>query len=138
MFNQSCIDCKGVVNGTALIDGCGYCLDINSPDFYAECPYDSLIYIPSAFSPNGDATNDLFQIFSKSGTLNRIVSYRIFDRWGSLIYQRLNFDPYGRGNWWDGTLSNSTANQSVFTYLFEVEFSNGFVKTFKGDITLMK
>ena len=137
-FNQTCIDCNGVLNGNALVDGCGVCLDPNDADFAESCPYRSLIFIPDAFSPNGDATNDRFLVFGKEGYLRKIVSYRIFDRWGSLIYQKFDFDISRREFYWDGNVGDKASDQSVFVYQIEIEFIDGEVMLFKGNLSVVK
>ena len=53
---------------------------------------ESDIYYPNAFSPNGDGTNDYFTIFSKK-SIENIQTLKIFNRWGSLVFERDNFSP---------------------------------------------
>jgi len=81
-------------------------------------------YIPTAFSPNGDAVNDVFRPFAQD---DRIVSLsmKIYDRWGGL----LSF-----GTTWDG----GVAAPGVYVYLIDVVFSDGTVKTLTGDVSLMR
>ena len=37
---------------------------------------------------------------------------------------------------WDGTFRNKPVNSGVYVYMFEVEFFDGLVEIFKGDITV--
>ena len=55
-----------------------------------------LVFVPNAFSPDGDGINDLF-IPSIVGNDERIHVFQVFDRWGELIYETNNMQ---RG--WDG------------------------------------
>ncbi|MEM9992469.1 MAG: gliding motility-associated C-terminal domain-containing protein, partial [Bacteroidota bacterium] len=41
------------------------------------------VYVPNAFSPNGDGVNDLFEASIGQGEAEQL---RIFDRWGNLVY----------------------------------------------------
>ena len=55
-----------------------------------------LVFVPNAFSPDGDGINDLF-IPSIVGNDERIHVFQVFDRWGEMIYETNNMQ---RG--WDG------------------------------------
>lgn len=97
---------------------------------------DIRIFVPNAFSPNGDLTNDLFELITNSNDL-KIVNYFIFDRWGELVYsiQNSNIQDYKA---WDGTFKGEKANPGVYTYYILLEDASGLQKTLKGDITLIR
>ncbi|MCO6489242.1 MAG: gliding motility-associated C-terminal domain-containing protein [Phaeodactylibacter sp.] len=44
------------------------------------------IYIPNAFSPNGDGRNDHFGIFAHPGTVSEVLEFKVFNRYGGLVY----------------------------------------------------
>ncbi|MFK7772850.1 MAG: gliding motility-associated C-terminal domain-containing protein, partial [Saprospiraceae bacterium] len=96
------------------------------------------VYIPNAFSPNGDSQNDKITIFGNAELIEEVQIFRIFDRWGELVYQEENFQPNDPGNGWDGNLNGKPLNPAVFVYFAEVRFIDGSVKQFKGDITLVR
>jgi hypothetical protein len=65
----------------------------------------------------------------------------VFNRWGELVHERENFQPvientvdYG----WDGKFKGEELNPAVFVYLAEVEFIDGRVEIYKGDVSLVK
>jgi gliding motility-associated-like protein len=94
------------------------------------------IYIPNSFSPNDDGKNDIFTAFGKDGFF-QIKLMRIFDRWGTLLYENANFLPNAiNQSGWDGTYKKQPALQSVYTYYIVVKFINDEEKVFKGDVTL--
>lgn len=95
------------------------------------------IYIPNSFSPNGDGTNDFFVVFGNP-SVRKINSYRIFDRWGDLIYENYNLDPNTNMGYWDGNFKGNPMNPAVFVYVVEVEYINGAKKVFSGDVTLWR
>lgn len=95
------------------------------------------VYIPNAFSPNGDGTNDFFYIFAGRG-VRRVIDFKIFDRWGELIYAAQNFQPNTIKNSWNGTFKDQAMNPAVFVYFAEVEFIDNEVILYKGDVTLLK
>ncbi len=75
------------------------------------------LYIPNAFSPNGDGINDDFRGFPAC----EISNYQqfVFDRWGNLIFQ--NNLP---GTGWDGDIRGIKAQQGVFGYRIEFDYLN--------------
>jgi gliding motility-associated-like protein len=95
------------------------------------------VYLPTAFSPNGDGNNEIFYIQSGSDAV-LIKSFQVFNRWGESVFEVYNAptnDPlYG----WDGNYRGEEYNSAVFTWFAEVEFLDGEIVLFKGDVLLMK
>ncbi|MEL6635568.1 MAG: gliding motility-associated C-terminal domain-containing protein [Bacteroidota bacterium] len=97
----------------------------------------SLIYVPSAFSPDGDGQNDWLEIFTSSG-VQRINRFLIFNRWGAVVHEARDFLPGDpRGNW-DGSFRGEPLNPAVFVYMAEVELLGGETRIFDGSITLVR
>ncbi|MCG8326972.1 MAG: gliding motility-associated C-terminal domain-containing protein, partial [Chitinophagales bacterium] len=95
------------------------------------------VYIPSAFSPNGDGVNDFFTIYA-GPEVAQIRKLLIFDRWGASVFKAENFQPNEEQFGWDGFFRGEMLNPGVWTYWTEVEFIDGFVKLYKGDVTIIK
>jgi gliding motility-associated-like protein len=95
------------------------------------------IYAPNVFSPNEDGKNDLFRIFGGSSVSN-IKSFLIFNRWGETMYEIYNMSPNDVSQGWDGYHRGKKLNPAVFTWFAEVEFTDGSVEIYEGDVTLMK
>lgn len=108
------------------------------------------IYVPTAFSPdNGDGVNDVIMIYS-ARNVSEVRVWRIFDRWGELVFERNNFQPNDPAFGWNGLWRNALQgkrkeedratmmNAQVFVYYAEVEFIDGEVKQFRGDFSLIK
>lgn len=74
---------------------------------------DCRIFLPNAFSPNGDGVNDDIRLFSDCAITN--IETSVFDRWGNLIYR-------GRGQeaLWDGNHHQSEAPDGI--YLLKVDY----------------
>ncbi len=89
------------------------------------------IFVPTAFSPNGDGTNDLFKL--ENVRFEQLVFLRIFNRWGQLI-----FETIGSQKGWDGTYKNIPADAG--TYFFTARLTDPFGKQIdlKGDIILIR
>jgi gliding motility-associated-like protein len=95
------------------------------------------IFIPNVFSPNGDGINDYFTIFSAPGAL-KIKSLRIFDRWGDMVFENLDFEPNITSLGWDGTFRGMKSTSHVFAFYAEIIWADGLEEVIKGDITIAR
>ena len=92
------------------------------------------VYIPNAFSPNGDNLNDIFYIHGpESGVVN---SLRIFDRWGEQVFLSTNGTTGDPSHGWNGTFNGERAAGGVYVYLAEITI-NGVSETRQGGITVI-
>ena len=96
------------------------------------------VFIPNIFSPNGDGDNDVFLVFAKPGSVEKVRSFLVFSRWGETVYEYYNFDPNDPAYGWDGFHRGEPMNPAVFAYFAEVEFIDGRVEFFEGDVTLVR
>ena len=95
------------------------------------------IYIPNAFTPNGDGTNDFFTIFGgKSG--RKIQLLRIYNRWGALLFEGQDMDLGDVSQGWDGTFKGERLQPDVFAFYALIEFLDDEVILFEGDLTILK
>ena len=95
------------------------------------------IFIPNAFTPNGDNINDVFMVYSGHG-VSQITRMIVYDRWGELVFEGKNFQPNDPAFGWDGTFRGQPLNPAVFVYYVEVEFVDGVRIPYKGDVTLIR
>ncbi|MEM9819478.1 MAG: gliding motility-associated C-terminal domain-containing protein [Bacteroidota bacterium] len=95
------------------------------------------VYIPNAFSHNADGTNDYFYVFAGEG-VRRVLRFKIFDRWGEVVFAAENVEPNTFKHGWDGTFKGQAMNPGVFVYFAEVEFIDNEVIFYEGDVTLLK
>ena len=96
------------------------------------------LYFPTAFSPGGDGVNDRWIPFAKSTLVRSIPSIRIYDRWGNAVFSAENLSPNDAAAGWDGTLRGRLMNPAVFIFSAQVEFADGRVEAFKGEIVLVR
>jgi len=94
------------------------------------------VYIPNAFSPNGDGVNDLL-VIEDGGDVVEVLSFRIFNRWGALMHEDRNFDSNNRRHAWDGKYKGQRVNKGVYVYMAEILFRNGETILLSGDITVL-
>jgi len=82
-------------------------------DFLADIiRIDGRVWIPNAFTPNGDKDNELFEISGNSCLEDPV--FVIFDSWGNEIFR--SEDPFHE--FWDGTFKGKPVPQDVYTYRF--------------------
>jgi gliding motility-associated-like protein len=102
--------------------------NIVSTSNYAEVIPPVSIFIPNAFTPNGDGINDDFGVKGE-GIQN--FKMLIYNRWGEVIYSSTN-----PGEHWDGKVNNEPVENGV--YVYEV-FAKGYGKHPKtGSVTLLR
>ena len=89
-----------------------------------------ILDIPNAFSPNGDGNNDIIYIH---GFGIEQMTWRIYDRWGNLVFASTN-----QTEGWNGLLNGKPLAQDVYHYTLQVEFSTKEKLLKKGDITLLR
>lgn len=95
------------------------------------------IYIPNAFSPNGDGDNDILLI-QGGKDVARIRQFRLFNRWGENVFAAQNFQPNDPIFGWDGKFGGQPLNNGVFVYFIEIDYIDGRTEILKGDVTLMR
>jgi gliding motility-associated-like protein len=96
----------------------------------------SQVFIPNGFTPDGDGINDIVMVRARG--ISKVRYFRIFNRWGEMVFERYNFQPNDPANGWDGKIKGQESGPAVYVYLAEVECSNGTPFTYKGNITLIK
>lgn len=92
------------------------------------------LFVPNAFSPNGDQVNDVFSIYGDPD-LVAITSLRIVDRWGALLYQGESLIP---GEGWDGNIKSKPASMGVYAYTAQILMSDNKKGTLHGMLTLVR
>ena len=95
----------------------------------------SNLFIPNTFSPNGDGNNDVF--YPRGVGLSRVKFLRVYNRWGQVVFERMNFDVNDAASGWDGTFKGRKASPDVYIYQAEVVCGNGEVITINGNISLI-
>jgi len=93
------------------------------------------VYIPSAFSPNGDGINDIFTIHTGSG-ITTIQALKIFNRWGDLVFQANDIPSNSEAYGWDGTFHNQPLKNGVFIYFAEIMMPDERTEKVVGEIVI--
>ncbi len=106
-------------------------------DMLVKVVRDYQVYIPNAFTPNGDGANDFFMIFAGTDVA-KIHRFEIYTRWGEPVYRAVDFPPNNPAYGWDGTFRGQPLNLGYFTYYAEIEFVDGEVVLFKDGAHLIR
>jgi gliding motility-associated-like protein len=93
------------------------------------------VYIPNAFTPNGDGINDKFMPYASGDFYNADFQMRIFDRWGNKL---LFTGDINQG--WDGIYKNELCERDVYVYsiIFTSKEDGSVSAKFKGIVTLVQ
>ena len=89
------------------------------------------VYIPNAFSPNGDGVNDYFAVY---GTTLQSVGMTVFNRWGEKVFDS------GTSQWatWDGTYKSVLQPPGVYVYYVRLVYLDGSQEAKEGSVTLIR
>ncbi len=114
-----------VVTGTV-----GSCVITDSITVGVYTNDETAIFIPNAFSPNGDGTNDCLRVLNKANFTS--YYFAIYNRWGQRVFEADSPDKC-----WDGNFNNQPVLLDVYYYFLKAETRCG--KVFKkGDITVIR
>jgi gliding motility-associated-like protein len=79
---------------------------------------DSTLFVPNAFTPNGDGLNDVFKVVYSEDNITSF-SMRIFDRWGELVFESTDIT---KG--WDGKIKNKLAPTGTYVWIITYQTSS--------------
>jgi gliding motility-associated-like protein len=140
--NLSCNNCpvpvatvKKDITYHAFIRNIYNCTAIDSVTIHTFCE-GSQVFIPNAFTPDGDGVNDILMVRAKG--VETVRSFRIFTRWGELVFEKTNFPPNTPAFGWDGKIKGKTGAAEVYVYTAEVTCDNLQTYTYKGNISILK
>jgi gliding motility-associated-like protein len=97
------------------------------------------VYVPTAFSPNGDANgNDLLIVHGKGRQVRNIAVFRVFDRWGELLYEDANFAVNDNARGWDGRFRGQPCDAGTYVWQLEAVYQDGFRELLSGSVQLLR
>jgi gliding motility-associated-like protein len=89
------------------------------------------IFLPKAFTPNGDGQNDEFFI-SNPYAIPEVLDFEVLDAWGATMFYTTNkFEK------WDGTFGGKTLNPGVYVWKVRFQCKNDIKSNF-GSVTIIK
>lgn len=138
----SCTECLGPVasmtmNTTYYIDVASDkgCRNSDSVRILLYCD-NSMVFLPNVFTPNGDGQNDIF--YPRGMGIKTIKSFRVYNRWGEMMFEREDVGLNDAANGWDGSHKGDNPRPDVYVYVIEGVCYTGEDVHIKGDVTLVK
>lgn len=133
------LDCPTCQNPTAtpsvtttyiltVTDSLG-CTDTDTVTVFVDIQCGDL-FLPTAFSPNGDGENDVYCVRSNC---IKTMQFEIYNRWGELVFTTTDPEIC-----WDGMWRDKPCEAAVFTFFLRGEMLDGSSIDQQGNITLMK
>lgn len=113
-----------VVTGTDA----NHCKAIDS--VLVQVDFESYVFVPSAFTPNGDGRNDVIRPVPACGF--RVLYWEIYNRWGEKVFQSWN------STGWNGSYKGLPADIGTYFYFLKGETRDGKHSELKGEISLIK
>lgn len=95
------------------------------------------VFAPNIFAPQSHDGNERFVLYG-GPDVDEIALLRVFNRWGTLVFENRNFAPNDTSAGWDGNLRGRPAESSVYIWHAEIRFRDGMTETFRGDVTLVR
>jgi gliding motility-associated-like protein len=92
--------------------------------------FDTDVFIPNTFTPNGDGYND--KMFARGHKLSKVY-FAIYNRWGEKVFETNDINEG-----WDGNFKGRPADVGVFGYYVRITCVNGEETFKKGNITLIR
>jgi len=89
------------------------------------------IFIPNAFSPNGDGVNETLSPFFDP-SLYQLLQFQVFDRWGNNVFKCNDQCT------WDGMNSGEPSPAGVYVFVMHIQDENGDISETSGDLTLVR
>lgn len=138
----SCNNCPGpvaTINNTILykleVETIYGCIATDTVGYTVLCQKDQ-VFIPNAFSPDGDGVNDILMVRGKG--VSTVKSFRIFNRYGQVVFEKQNFSANDPSAGWDGRVNGVPASPDVYVFTAEVLCTAGANYTYKGNIALFR
>ncbi len=101
---------------------------------YSDCQQ---YYLPTAFSPNGDGTNDRF-FPQDNGDVLRVYRFAVFDRWGELLFETDELPTNLPQRGWDGQYRDRPAPPGAYLWMMDADFRSGKREVETGSVQLIR
>lgn len=92
--------------------------------------------VPTGFTPNGDGQNDRLIVHGLPGV--QVLSFQVFDRWGEMVYEALDFPVNDTTLGWGGDFKGQPVNGGVYLWQAAVRLPDGEVDKYSGATNLLR
>jgi len=111
------------------------CMADDEVTVFVQCD-NSTLYFANTFTPNGDGNNDRF--YPQGKGISEVKRFRIFNRWGELVFEAQNISLNNELQGWDGTYKGTPLTPDVYVYIVDAVCTTGEPMQLKGDISLIR
>ena len=115
-----------------LKEGCSGYLEIR-----VRVDKSGLVYVPNAYSLNGDGINESFQVYDPLGLVDHIISFEVFDRRGTLVYKKEGFEANEALSDF-GEITQDVMAPYVLMSVLKIKMREGRTRKYVSDITIIK
>lgn len=130
----SCITCPNPIASptitttyyVTIIDSAG-CSKTDTVTIDVEC---GNLFVPDAFSPNGDGKNDYLYV---RDACIKTMDFVIYDRWGNKVFETNDINMG-----WDGTYNGKPMNTGTYVYYVKATMYDGTTAEQKGNVALVR
>lgn len=118
---------------TVTVTGDNLCQSTATVDvfFISDQCVEPYIFVPKAFTPNGDENNDYFIV---RGVNIKDLYFVVWNRWGEKMFETEDVNSKG----WDGSFNGKELTPDAYSWYVKVTCGNGSTYVKKGDVTLLK
>lgn len=88
------------------------------------------LFVPTAFTPNGDGENDVFYV---RGSNIVDISYNIYNQWGEMVFASTD-----QQNGWNGTQNGKAVQNGNYVYCLSIKMLDGSEKQVAGRVTVLR
>lgn len=90
------------------------------------------LYVPNAFTPNGDGKNDFFRVIAPG--ISKIEIFRVYNRWGQMVLEAPATHSFG----WDGSYNGKPLASGTFVWMVQAVDYTGVRHLRRGTVTLVR
>jgi gliding motility-associated-like protein len=94
------------------------------------------IFVPTGFSPNDDSENDRLVVHGQNSA--KVTSFRVYDRWGEMVFETLDIPVNDVASGWDGTFRGKALDPGVYVWVVEATYLDGQKEVLHGNTTLIR
>jgi hypothetical protein len=95
------------------------------------------VYFPNVFRPGSENEGNAF-FYGSGDQFALIARFSVFSRWGELLYEARNISFNDLQAGWDGSFRGREMLPGVYAWTARVEYLDGAVQEFAGDVTLVR
>ena len=138
------LSCSNCAEPIALVKK-DMCYELNAQNIYGCVGKDTVcvkvfcnssqVFIPTAFTPDGDGKNDVLMV--RASGIKQVRRFTIYNRWGEIVFERTNVLPNDPSGGWDGRIKGVKATSDVYVFIADVICDNDVHYSYKGNVTLI-